>query len=477
MAAFLIAAAIACVAVFLSSRPAVASDVDTQASQLSNQAFALLSAVTAAKTDASSNPLIGPVAGFAGDAQTLSSALKRGDTAGAASALTQLQGDRSDIDSAAAAHPGMIDAAKWASIKSRLDGIAAQLTPGSIPPAATTGGRESSPYGRASTPASVGAPGIGGAAASVPGNGLKVVIESRSRNGDSLRIKGWLQGADLKSGGLYEGGHRLASLKIDQIRGPQRVRFDLKIANVRPGIVLRIYNDAGQSAEAPLLNSSVASISPGKLRGERPDLSGAPDSGSTAEIPSHSGGAAGLPPVMGMGAVRINITSVNLVNAMPHDYELIGQISGVGVHRAGVFVNGRLMRRIPLVNGAAVSNFDVQFATLYKQATIRAYGLGSNYVETSINLGSALPEQPPVIVRPYGGYNPYYPNYGMNPYAGVNPAYPYGYPNPYGLTPYGAPRSPYGAPVPYGYTNPSPYGYPNPYSGAPATPWWQRLIP
>ena len=103
---------------------------------------------------------------------------------------------------------------------------------------------------------------------------------------------------------------------------------------------------------------------------------------------------------------------------------------------------------------------------LGKEATIRAYGAGNNFVESSIDLnvanGAVYGSNPPAAVYAY----PVSP-YPVNPYA----RNPYGYPaNP---PPYGYPNSAY----PNGYPNGGyPNGYPNGAYPPPSRPWWSKIF-
>ena len=194
-----------------------------------------------------------------------------------------------------------------------------------------------------------------------------------------------------------------------------------------------------------------------------------PDSGNTAEIPSAVPKAGvDVPYNPGtLAGVQINIIGVNQVSAIPRRYEVAGQINGVGVRRAGIYVDGRLARRIPISRNRGSVSFDTTFDMVGSSATIRAYGVGENFVESSLDLGNAstpLYGTVPYAVNPYAyGANPY--AYGASPYAyGTNP-----YGNPY-VAPYGY-NNPYGYRPPYGYGN----GYPNGYP-PPNVPWWQRLL-
>jgi len=447
-----------------------ASDPATDASHLSDQAFTFLNSVS--KTG--SGPLIGPVAGFAGDAQTLANALKRDDQGGGASAMASLAADRTAVDAALGAHPEPATASRWSALKSALDALAAQVKPGA--PAASSGApAEAAPPAAGSPPPS--AAGVAESAAN-PAGGPQVAIESRAQEGNALRIKGWLAGTYLKSAGIYAGRNRLETLHLDQIIGEQRVNFDLKLTGVQPGMVLRVYDHSGRSSEAMLETPAQIASSSGVevMRGDAPG-SGAGESGTAVAAPSLEGGnTAEIPAAVpnsppnynpGMLAgVQISLLSVNLVSSMPRRYEVAGQIVGAGVRRAGVYVDGRLAQTIPISHGGGAFSFDTTFQMLGGAATIRAYGVGGNFVETSIDLGSAGTGAPLYGTTPYA-VNPYV--YGANPYAyGANPyaANPYPYGNPYAAPPYGYNN-------PYGYR--SPYGYGNTYP-PPNPPWWQKLL-
>ena len=114
-----------------------------------------------------------------------------------------------------------------------------------------------------------------------------------------------------------------------------------------------------------------------------------------------------------MANAGIDVMSVLPVISQPGSYEVTGQITGAGIHRAGIYVNGRPVRPIP-VAAAAVTPFDVVFPlTGGRDATIRAYGAGSNFIEVPINL-----------TAPNAIYNS---PYSRPPYSGLA--------NPYGAAP------------------------------------------
>ncbi|HTW88815.1 MAG TPA: hypothetical protein VMD75_12505, partial [Candidatus Binataceae bacterium] len=430
----LAALAMLCVTLWMFAGAAWASDSAADAGRLSDQAFSFLNGITSGR-DAGSNTLIGPVAGFAGDAQTLASALKRGDSGGAANAMASLQADKVSVDAALGAHPDPAEAARWAALKNALASLATQVKPGTPVSASAPSEAASS-----SAPPPSSMPPAPAAVAESPGSpmdGLQVTIESRSGFNGKMQIKGWLAGSNLKSAGIYSGADKLESLHIDQIAGQQRVNFDLKLTGVQPGMVLRVYDHSGRSAEATLESpAQIATSGVEVLRGDEPGPGAdeasppPPNSGNTAEIPSavpedHPRFASGT-----LAGVQITLISVNQINTMPRRYEVVGQISGGGVRRAGVYVDGRLVQGIAISSNAGAFSFDTTFQMLGGEATIRAYGIGDNFVETSVNLGSAgtpLYGTTPYVVNPYVyGANPY----AYNPYAyGANP---YPYRNPYG---------------------------------------------
>jgi hypothetical protein len=314
------------------------------------------------------------------------------------------------------------------------------------------------------------------AAATVPeGSAPRVEITSRVTDDTGLQIKGYLQGTDLKSAGIYDGDAMIQKIDLAPTVGAQRVLLDFKLEQVSPGETIRVADASGRAAEVHIADNSTPVVESGghekmiELGGGGP-VSDAPpvelaarDPRNTAEIPSkspsrrHLHGGESLAPLTD---VQINILGVQQSISEPGSYQVIGQISGNNVRRAGIYLDGRLVKPIPLTPGSD-SSFNVPFTMFGKEASIRAYGAGSNYVESSIDLSSAngtvFGSNPPVGVY----------SYPVNPYA----RNPYGYPvNPYGAPPYGSPG--YGAPPPYGYPN---NGYPNGYP-PPPRPWWSKIF-
>ena len=225
-----------------------------------------------------------------------------------------------------------------------------------------------------------------------------------------------------------------------------------EMIEVDPGASASSRGEAGPLAESPLASA-------GPSRGN-----------NTAEIarpgdalsPSrrHIDANSSLGPLTN---VQINVIDAEESMAAPGNVEVIGQIAGAGVRHAGVYVNGRLVKPIPISTGG-YSAFDLTFPMpAGSDARIRAYGNGSNFVEASIDTvgggsGMTAYNNPPMYPAPYGAYPAYPPSpyYRPNPYAYANPYAP-GY-NPY-------------APNPYGYGYPPPYGTP-----PPSKPWYSKLF-
>lgn len=414
-----------------------ADDAKALAAQLSDHAFALLDSLNKQSNGGNTNPLLPQIATFAGDAQTLSSALTKGDSAAASDAIGTLQTDRANTDAAISAHPGALDAAQWNALKQQLDQIARQIQPAGVKPVASSAAG-------ATAPPSAGAPPPPAASAATPSipdkAGPKVVVESRSTQGPGVvRIKGYLEGYALKSSGLYENGRLLRGFKVNDVPGEQRVSFDIGLQNPTPDTLIRVTDANGHFAEAPVLDLTAgasggslpalsgATAPPGPLASAGPSNEagvevfrglggdGAAASGGSAggganteEIPSH--GAPVPSPskrhTLGghLGDVQINVMGLTQLETMPPTYDVVGQISGSGVTHAGIYVDGRLVKQIPVEDAGSFTSFDQRFTMDGGAATIRAYGVGDQFVETSLDLssGTGVALSPMVPMAPQG---------------------------------------------------------------------------
>jgi len=348
--------------------------------------------------------MLGPVASFAGDAQTLSHALANGDRAAASNALGQLQSDQSAVDAALGAHPGALNAADWGKLKGQLDALAKQI-PASAGGSGSIGAAGTITHESSAPPPESGTAGTSTGVGAAP----KVVIDSRTFNGSDVRLKGYFEGTALKTAGIYQGRRRVRAFKVNDVLGEQRVEFDLGIQNPTPDAVIRIVDVDGRIGEAPVLDptmsagDTLASAAPSEhpgvevLRDSRPEAAetsgGESPGGNTAEIPSHGpvtpspskrhthGGK--------LGNVQIQIISSAQINTMPPTYEVVGQIQGRGITHAGIYVDDRLVKKIPIEDGANNTSFDQRFLMNGGAASIRAYGVGNQYVESSLDMGAS----------------------------------------------------------------------------------------
>lgn len=381
-----------------------ADDLSAIATRLSDGAFAMLKSLNAQNSGGGSSPLLGPVASFAGDAQTLSHALANGDRGAASNALGQLQSDRSTVDAALGAHPGALNAADWRELKGQLDALAKQI-PASSSGSGSIGAAGTVPHMSSAAPPESG---TAGASASV-GAAPKVVIDSRTFNGSDVRLKGYFEGTALKTAGIYQGRRRVRAFKVNDVLGEQRVEFDIGLQNPTPDAVIRIVDVDGRVGEASVLDptmsagDALASNAPSEppgvevLRNSRPEAAetsgGESPGGNTAEIPSH-GPVTPSPSkrhTLGgkLGNVQIQIISSAQINTMPPTYEVVGQIQGRGITHAGIYVDDRLVKKIPIADGANSTSFDQRFPMNGGAASIRAYGVGNQYVESSLDLGAS----------------------------------------------------------------------------------------
>jgi hypothetical protein len=381
-----------------------ADDPSAIATQLSDGAFAMLKSLNTQNRGGGSSPLLGPVASFAGDAQTLSHALANGDRGGASNALGQLQSDRSTVDAALGAHPGALNATDWGKLRGQLDALAKQV-PASASGSGSIGAAGSIIHGSSAPPSESGTAGTSTSVGAAP----KVVIDSRTFNGSDVRLKGYFEGTALKTAGIYQGRRRVRGFKVNDVLGEQRVQFDIGLQNPTPDAVIRIVDVDGRVGEASVLDpamsagdalASNAPSEPPRVEVLRDSRSGTPETsgsespgGNTAEIPSH--GPVTLSPskrhTLGgkLGNVQIQIISSAQINTMPPTYEVVGQIQGRGITHAGIYVDDRLVKKIPIEDGANSTSFDQRFSMNGGAASIRAYGVGNQYVESSLDLGAS----------------------------------------------------------------------------------------
>ncbi len=435
---------------------AVAADAKALSAQLSDEAFALLTSISG-KRD-TPNPLLGPVGVFAADSQKLSSALQAQDRRGAAAAMAALESDAAAVDKAAAS--GGLDAGKWGDIKHDLASLSALIP---VSPAASVAAAPGPSAGAAAPKESAPASIPPSADAGDLGDRPRVRIDSAQMVGaDIVRLKGYMSGRALRSAGIYLGETRLAKLDIKPASGQQMIQFNIEIHDPQQGSVLRVYDSEGRSAQAlipgeveaaaPMRESAPAIViapppssasagSPNvglggfeesseleRMEGalESASRSGSSASGSgvwensasensasganTEEIPS------AVPPLSGPKSrmashlaahgnndIQIQIDSITMVDPGMREYMVRGQIAGSNLKRAGIYVDGRLVQKLPVERGSGfhTSSFAQSFTDVGSEATIRVYRSRHNYSETSINLASAsigTPSMPPALI-------------------------------------------------------------------------------
>jgi hypothetical protein len=398
---------------------AFADNLSDTAAQMSEQSFALLNGLNVQNNGGATNPLLGPVASLSGDAESLHHALAQGDASAASAATRALQSDRAQIDDGLRADPKALKAEDWKAIKGEID----QLTRGL---AGTGGGavasRASSSAGTVEPPPVAAPPSIPETAtASNPSTSSapEVSIASHSVEGDTVRITGFVHGTALKSAGIFENGREVRAFKVNNVPGEQKLELDIGIENPPPDTTIKVTDADGRTAEASVTSASApdepsladagmpeipdAANLPGAtplrasseggvdvLRGSR---SAGEPAAAVAEIPSHA-----TPPPSPSGRhtgaeladVEINIMGLTQTATAPPTYEVVGQIDGQGVTRAGIYVDGRLVKPIPTETSGDFSSFDQRFVLEGNDATVRVYGVGDQFVESSIDLGDSV---------------------------------------------------------------------------------------
>ena len=384
----LILAALCCVL------EAYAEDLKSASAHFADQSFTLLDRLSKQGGD-NPNPLLGAFASFCGDADSLRQSLARSDLRSARANIASLQADRKAVDQALKQHPNAITVNEWDALRQQVDRLAGAI-PGCRepsdcgPPPATASGSGSAP-----------STGIGSARDSP-----RIVIASREPGEGIVRLKGYFEGTALKSAGIYEGARRLRAFKVNGVSGRQRVEFDLRLENPSAATVLRVTDADDRIAEAaaidpslqppplppaPEISADAAASTASTDEGEALRKWG--DDAGTAEIPSHG-------PLMpspskrhmlgsNLGNVRINILGVTQSGNLPPTYEVVGQIAGRGITRAGIYLDGRLLQPIPITDSANYTSFDQRVVAQSGSMTIRAYSVGSQFVEQSVDLFDA----------------------------------------------------------------------------------------
>ena len=95
------------------------------------------------------------------------------------------------------------------------------------------------------------------AAATVPdGSAPRVEITSRETDDSGLHIKGYLQGTDLKSAGIYDADAMIQKIDLAPVTGAQRVLLDFKLEQVSPSETIRVEDASGRAAEVHIADNS-----------------------------------------------------------------------------------------------------------------------------------------------------------------------------------------------------------------------------
>lgn len=365
-----------------------AEDIRSGAAQLAEQSFALLDRLSKQPGD-KPNALVGPVASFAGDADSLRQSLARRDLPSAKSGMASLQADSSVIDEALVQHPDAIPAQDWRALREQSQKLA----------------REMPACGAGCAPATSGAGSGSTTAITADGDSPRIVITSRESDGGIMHLKGYFEGRAIRSAGIYAGSSRLKALKVDHAPGRERVEFDLRLEDASRATILRVVDTDGRSAEASLIgpgltpSPAIAETPADSVGPVAPGDTGAPgavlgeNNDTVEEIPSH-GPLLPSPSkrhTLGsrLGDVTINVLRVTRIANQPPTYAIFGQIAGRGITHAGIYLKGRLIQPIPIVKGSNFTGFDQQIIARAGPTTVRAYSVGNHFIEQPVDLSDA----------------------------------------------------------------------------------------
>jgi hypothetical protein len=385
-----------------------AGDIESVSARLTEQSFRLLDQLSTHDAD-HPNSLVGPVAVFAGDADGLRRALTMGDVRSVHSRMASLQADASKLDHVLSQYPNAIAAIQWSSITHQMLELTHEIEPGgpgsSVPNSFGTREDKRCEGCRIETAAKKPIPAVPNEANGAD-DGPRILITSRESAGGFLWLKGYFEGNALNSAGLFEGASQLKAFKVSGITGRQRVDFDLRLEEPSSATILRVSDIDGRTVEAPVLgvdspwprlpppteipSGSTPPIAPPDGRGVSPNSD---EDSTTAEIPSH-GPLLPSPSkrhalVSKLGDVQIRILNVKRTSDFPPTYEIIGEIAGRGITRAGIYLNGRLLQSIPIIDSADDTRFERRIIVREGSTVIRAYTAGNYFVEQPIDLSDA----------------------------------------------------------------------------------------
>lgn len=381
-----------------------AQDLGSASARLTDESFRLLNQLSSHDAD-HPNPLVGPVAVFAGDADGLHRALTSGDLPSAHSRMASLQADAGAIDLALNQSPRGTAADRWSVLRREMSELANEIQQCGEGFAAPRGsGQEEGKRGRGcqiKTADSEPGPPIRNDI-NVEGDSPRILITARESAGGFLRLKGYFEGTALRSAGIFEGSSQLKALKLSGTPGRQRVDFDLRLEEPSSATTLRVSDSAGRTAESSVLDGNPAVTRLPPPTDTAPDsappiaskdgdeaMPNAGEDPNTGEIPSH-GPLMPSPSkrhtlVSRLGDAQIQILSVARTSDFPPIYEVVGQIEGRGITRAGIYANGRLLQSIPVVNSADYTDFRQRIMVRQGSIVIRAYTAGNNFVEQPID--------------------------------------------------------------------------------------------
>ena len=224
------------VAIGIATRPCFAQDSQAQAQELSDHAFSMLNSINSSSGKA--GPILAPAASLAGDAQSLSTALGAHDEAGASSAMAAVLSDRDKIEAAAKIAGGQYPL-EWSDIREKIRRSKSRCRRRRLAIDCVERDclecrnrmRQSRRRRERRMP-----------------DAPKIEIESRVFKAGTERVKGFLEGTDLKTAGIFDGDRRRRDIDVASVPGEQRINFDFSIDQPATTQSIRVSDSYGREA-------------------------------------------------------------------------------------------------------------------------------------------------------------------------------------------------------------------------------------
>ena len=146
--------------------------------------------------------------------------------------------DRDKIEAAAKIAGGQYPD-EWTNIREKIASLEKQVHPAKVSASASSSGAAPESHASVAPPPAEGMP-----------DPPKIAIDSRVFQGGTVRVKGFLEGTDLKSAGIFDGDTKSKDIDVASTPGDQRINFDFSIEQPTPTQSIRVTDSYGREAQA-----------------------------------------------------------------------------------------------------------------------------------------------------------------------------------------------------------------------------------